>query len=414
MMMHSFGTMTPLCLLLGMLVLPWTTTTMMSHAFVPQLPSRRQHHPLQLPQPLAAEKEQKLDKGFKLLEIASSVVPQGRIVQTAKESWKFVWKRMMAELAPQDKSGQYQRPSYGFDQTLGSKQHPVEGFNKNKGRYEVYVGNPCPWCHRVRLVVNLLQLQEDDVLGLTVLVDDPIKASRGGWVFSKPPKQAPNVQDLRGLYDILSPGYEGRCTAPLLVDWKTKTIVSNESKDIVRMLPLLLQAKEKSSSDDEKSSLDICPAELQVQINETNEWIYQLLNNGVYRCGFSTSQQAYQQASKDVLEGLQKCEDILAKQNFLCSNDQVTESDIMALPTLLRFDAVYSPFFGAGGKHLRLECDYPNIFRWLKRCWQDTPGVAASIDLPDACSSYYRQLFPLNPGGIVPTPVTAKTLRLEE
>jgi putative glutathione S-transferase len=257
--------------------------------------------------------------------------------------------------------------------------------------------------------VKLLGLEEDVLEGVTVLVDDPIKASRGGWVFGTPPPQVPRIQDLRELYEYLSPGYQGRCTAPLLVDWKTKQIVSNESSDIVRMLPLLLKA---SGSTNEEDVIDLCPSDLVSQIEQTNEWVYRLLNNGVYRCGFSTSQQAYQRASTDVLEGLERAEEILSSQHFLNGN-QFTESDIWLLPTMLRFDGVYSPMFGAGGKHLRLECDYPAIFAWLKRCWNTMPGVASSIDIEDACSSYYRQLFPLNPGGILPTPVTAKTLRLE-
>jgi putative glutathione S-transferase len=179
------------------------------------------------------------------------------------------------------------------------------------------------------------------------------------------------------------------------------------------MLPLLLKAKASSTSTkEEEAVIDLCPSDLASQIDKTNEWVGRLLNNGVYKCGFSTSQQAYQQASTDVLEGLQRAEAILSSQHFLNGN-QFTESDIWLLPTMLRFDGVYSPMFGAGGKHLRLECDYPAIFAWLKRCWTTVPGVADSIDIEDACSSYYRQLFPLNPGGIVPTAVTAKTLRLE-
>jgi putative glutathione S-transferase len=177
------------------------------------------------------------------------------------------------------------------------------------------------------------------------------------------------------------------------------------------MLPLLLQAKGDDDNNN-KNEMELCPADLVPQIEETNEWIYRLLNNGVYRCGFSTSQQAYLQASKDVLEGLEKMDAILRGQDFICSNSQLTESDLLLLPTMLRFDGVYSPLFGAGGKHLRLQCDYPAIFAWLQRCWK-IEGVAGSIDLEDACSSYYRQLFPLNPGGIIPTPVTAKSLRLE-
>lgn len=286
---------------------------------------------------------------------------------------------------------------------------------------------------------------------MTVLVDDPIKASRGGWILPNgTPSQlttkgtttrsVPPINDLRALYDYLSPGYQGRCTAPLLVDWKTQTIVSNESSDIVRMLPLLLQAEDKGgeeNADDDTSITNnvLCPPELQELIDETNQWVYKLLNNGVYRCGFSTSQVAYNAATKDVLDGLSKCEMILSKQKFLCSNIQLTESDIMLLPTMLRYDGVYSPLFSAGGKHVRLQCDYPNIFAWLKRCWNlndndnnnngigegnsssftfESNAIPTSIDITDACMSYYKQLFPLHPGGILPTPVTAKSLHLEE
>jgi glutathionyl-hydroquinone reductase len=133
----------------------------------------------------------------------------------------------------------------------------------------------------------------------------------------------------------------------------------------------------------------------------------------VYRCGFSTSQGGYDRASADVAEGLKRCEEILQRQDYLCSATRFTESDVMLLPTMLRFDGVYAPLFGAGGRHLRLECDYPAVYRWMKRCWTDVPGVSDSIDIEDACRSYYRQLFPLNAGGILPQPVTAKVLRLE-
>lgn len=246
------------------------------------------------------------------------------------------------------------------------------------------------------------------MLGMTTLIDDPIKASRGGWIFATPPVQAPAVKDLRELYELLSPNFQGRCTAPVLVDWKSKQIVSNESSDIVRMLPLLLASEEFTS----EQQLDLYPPELAASIDETNEWVYRLLNNGVYRCGFSTSQEAYQKASSDVLEGLNRIEQRLTEKDYLCG-DKITESDIMLLPTIFRFDGVYSPLFGAGGKHLRLQCDYPATFSWLKRCWK-TEGIPESIDIEDACLSYYRQLFPLNPGGILPTPVSARSLKLDD
>jgi len=350
-----------------------------------------------------------IDTGFNLLGVASKVVPQGNIVKTANFFLKFIWLRFMTELAPQDKTtGDYKRPSYGFDNVIdrpssdGDIEFPIES-----GRYHIYVGNPCPWCHRVRLLVNILGL-ESTLDGTTVSIDNSEKASRGGWIFDdnnnnkdnndnsqSQSQQKPSFQDLRELYDYLSPGYTGRCTAPLLVDWKTKRIVSNESKDIVRMLPALLSLK-KTEEDKEASTVNIAldptliSTELQTLIDERNEWVYDLVNNGVYRCGFSTTQSAYDVASQDVLKGLKRIEDILSSgSKYVSSNTEFTESDLMLLPTMLRYDAVYGPLFNAGGTHIRIECDYPHIFKWMKHCWNDVPGVKEYIDLTDACESYY-------------------------
>ena len=133
--------------------------------------------------------------------------------------------------------------------------------------------------------------------------------------------------------------------------------------------------------------------------------------DGCYRCGFSTTQAAYDEASRDVREGLRRCEEKLSTQDFLCGS-QFTEADLRLLPTMLRFDAAYAPLFKAGGTHLRIRSDYPHLHAWLKRCWA-MPGIKDSIDLADATGSYFKQLFPLNPGGILPTPPTAQDLGLE-
>jgi putative glutathione S-transferase len=338
-----------------------------------------------------------IDKGFNILETASKVVPQGQIVYAAKETWKFAWKRMMAELAPQDKSGSYQRPSYTFEGRIGSSlKHPDE-----PGRYQVYLGNPCPWCHRVRLVLALRDVSPQEV-GVTMLVDDPIKASRGGWCFSpNDPDPVQNCRDLRELYDLLSPAYKGRCTAPLLVDTKARSIVSNESSDIVRQL-------NEATFQSDKPRRDLYPKELQKEIDETNDWVYNFLSNGCYQCGFSTTQAAYNEAAAKVRLGLEKCEALLSKQDYLCGSS-FTEADLRLLPTALRFDGVYAPLFKASQLRIR---DYPNLHAWLKRCWS-MDGVPGTIDLEDANASYYKQLFPLNPGGIIPSPVTTATLGLE-
>ena len=174
-------------------------------------------------------------------------------------------------------------------------------------------------------------------IGITVLEDNPVKASRGGWIFSATQPDPLGNRDLRQLYDQLSPGYQGRCTAPLLVDKKTRKIVSNESSDIVRMLnEVSLGKKEKT--------LNLYPGGLEKEIDDTNEWVYQQLNNGVYRCGFSTLQSAYDRASVDVQKGLERCESILQKQDYLCG-DSFTEADLRLLPTVLRFDGAYAPLF---------------------------------------------------------------------
>ena len=133
-----------------------------------------------------------LDKGFNLLETTSKFLPQGGLVKTAKGSWNFIWKRMMAELAPQSKSGSYERPAYASKGEIGNAEFPDE-----KGRYHVYVGNPCPWCHRVKLAIALKKLGPDNI-GQTLLESNAEKASRGGWIFSSMDK------DPLGHYDLVS------------------------------------------------------------------------------------------------------------------------------------------------------------------------------------------------------------------
>lgn len=161
----------------------------------------------------------------------------------------------------------------------------------------------------------------------------------------------------------------------------------------------------------DSDAIDLYPHNLAAKIDETNEWVYRLLNNGVYRCGFSTQQAAYDIASQDVRNGLEMAESILAEQPFLCG-DAFTESDLRLIPTIIRFDGAYGPLFRAGGAHLRVK-DYPNILAWLQRCW-DLDGISSTIDINDAVSSYYRQLFPLNPGGLIPTAISEKEIGLKQ
>jgi putative glutathione S-transferase len=342
-----------------------------------------------------AKEKEGLDKGFNLLEIGNGIVPQTLLVRSAKASLRFVWQRMMAELAPQDRNGNYVRPKYSYVTDGDNAPLPTE-----EGRYQLYFGNPCPWCHRAVLAVKMLSL-DALTIGMTRLQDNPLKASRGGWIFSaKDPDPMFQSFDLRELYDRLTPGgrYQGRCTAPLLIDKKRRCIISNESSDIVRFLNRVSLRRSSSTG---TQAINLYPSELSSEIDSVNDFVYELLNNGVYRCGFATTQSAYDRASADVRSGLERCDAILRSQPYLVGN-QFTEADLRLLPTALRFDGAYAPLFRAGGGHARIR-NYPNLHAWLVRCWE-LPGVRESIDLGDACSSYFAQLFPLNPGGIVPSP----------
>ena len=335
----------------------------------------------------AAPKEkslQRVKKGFNVLELG---LPggQGLLVTMAKWGWKFIWTKLLVELAPQDENGSYKRTGYNIKTgELGSDMFPIE-----KGRYHIYVGNPCPWCHRVNLAHKLYEVS--DVIGISFAADDPTKARRGGWYFSEDKKDPIwNEYDLLGVYNRCNPvqenqQYVGRCTLPLIVDTKTQTIVSNESRDIVRMLRKASEGP------------DLAPDNLLTEMEELQLYIYENINNGVYRCGFSSEQTAYDKAIKDVFEGLSRVNDILGHKRFL-HGDKITETDLFLLPTAVRFDGIYHSFFKCG--LTTIARSYPNILRWMHDM-HGVKGVRGCFDHDDAKRSYYQQLFPLNPSGII-------------
>eukprot|EP00746_Dinoflagellata_sp_MGD_P091418 gnl/MRDRNA2_/MRDRNA2_36233_c0_seq1.p1 gnl/MRDRNA2_/MRDRNA2_36233_c0~~gnl/MRDRNA2_/MRDRNA2_36233_c0_seq1.p1 ORF type:complete len:467 (-),score=55.35 gnl/MRDRNA2_/MRDRNA2_36233_c0_seq1:24-1424(-) len=324
-----------------------------------------------------------VDKGTNILEITNS---QGLLVQIAREGYRFIWKRLLTELAPQSKNGTYVRPSYASKGWIGEGPFPIES-----GRYHIYLGNPCPWCHRVALSRALNGLE--DVVSMSYMEDNPVKASRGGWAFGDGAKKDPvfGAKDLREVYDLVTPGgdFKGRCTAPLLIDKKEKKIVSNESKDIVRMLNTV-------DFPGKSNKISLFPAQLASQIQEMNSWVYEEINNGVYKSGFSTDQAAYEDSVERLFAALDRCEAILTKSKFL-NGEFITESDVFLLPTVVRFDAVYNSLFRCSLKKI---CEYPAIFRWLEDM-QRIPGVRKSFDLEDAKRSYFQELFPLNPSRII-------------
>lgn len=335
--------------------------------------------------------------GLRLLEWTGKLVPQGLLVKGAKAGWHMLWQTFMQELAPQSKDGEYVRPSYGLRGTIGSEEFPVEA-----GRYAVYIGNACPWCHRVLLALIVRGLLPS--VTLVNMTDDPERASRGGWVFEGPDPIF-GCSDLREVYEICQPGYRGRCTAPLVVDRLARRLVSNESSDIVRNLNSvqLLGA----------SDVDLVPAALEREIDQLNDLVYNQINNGVYKSGFATSQVAYDRAQTGLYAALNHVESLLASSRFLLG-DKFTEADLRLYPTVVRYDSVYATLFRCPRQRIT---DLPNLSRWRADVFSlattsEGMQIRDSFDLQQAMRSYFVQLFPLNPSGILPSGPTMGDLGL--
>ncbi|KAJ1457797.1 glutathione S-transferase [Pelagophyceae sp. CCMP2097] len=296
----------------------------------------------------------------------------------------------MKELAPQSPDGAYMRPA----PQSGSGAPPQ--LQEGEGRYVLFVGNACPWCHRTTLARALRGLE--GAVRVETLDDDPAKASRGGWALRSPDASlCGGASDLKGVYNFFAKGpFQGRCTAPLLVDVFDGSIVSNESADILRAFALFRKAGNR---------VDLRPLKDAADIDKANDWIYELVNNAVYRCGFATSQQAYNEAEADVHAGLERADDALALHRFV-AGEYVTEADVRLLPTIERFDACYATLFRCGRKTVRH--DYANLQRWRTEM-RSLAGVKETIDVDAATKSYFTSLFPLNPSGLVPVPPAADT-----
>ncbi|BDA40825.1 Glutathione S-transferase omega-like 2 [Coccomyxa sp. Obi] len=338
-------------------------------------------------------------KGFGLLEWTGKIISQGTLVKGAKTGWNFAWETMMKELAPQTKDGSYARPTYNLKGVIGSPEFPAE-----TARYHLYVGNACPWCHRVLLALIIRGLLPH--ISFTLAVDDPERASRGGWVFDQP-EPVFNAKDLREVYDAASPGYRGRCTAPLLVDKRTRKLVCNESSDIVRML--------NSVQLPGSTSFDLYPPQFSTEIDAVNDLVHNKINNGVYKSGFATTQAAYARAQQELYDALDIVEQRLSQHRFLIG-DRFTEADLRLYPTVVRYDGMYATLFKCCRKRIT---DYPSLSAWLRDVYQIIIGDASqmqirtSFDLDEARRSYFTSLFPLNPGGIVPVGPTLQDLALD-
>ncbi|XP_033740534.1 glutathionyl-hydroquinone reductase YqjG-like [Pecten maximus] len=267
------------------------------------------------------------------------------------------------------------------------------GYKAESGRYHLYVSLACPWAHRTLIVRKLKGLEQ------TISCDVVDWFMDGqGWSFTdkKPNCNLDTVNccsRLREVYRIANPDYEGRITVPVLWDKQKKTIVNNESSEIIQMLNSEFNAY---CANEEQKKLDFYPKTLQKDIDGVNEWIYPMVNNGVYRSGFARTQEAYDVAVRELFQGLDKVEDILSKTRYLAGKE-LTEADIRLFTTLIRFDLVYVGHFKCNKKRI---VDYPNMWGYLRELYQ-IPGVADTVNFEHITKHYMTSHESINPTRIV-------------
>lgn len=257
------------------------------------------------------------------------------------------------------------------------------------GRYHLYVSLACPWAHRT-LILRKLK-------GLESLIDVSVVSwlmGEHGWTFDKSKGSTGDKLDgldfLHQRYTRDDPQYTGRVTVPVLWDKQEQRIVNNESSQIIRIF---------NSDFDELTGnrLDLYPQPLRATIDALNERIYPAVNNGVYRAGFATSQEAYEAAFDELFAELDTLERLLDWQRYL-AGEYLTEADWRLFTTIVRFDAVYHGHFKC---NLRRIADYPNLSNWLRELYQ-WPGVAETVDMEHIQRHYYMSHKTINPNGIVP------------
>ncbi len=263
------------------------------------------------------------------------------------------------------------------------------GFKAEAGRYHLYVSLACPWAHRT-LILRALKRLEDMI---SVSVVHWLMLGEG-WTFADGPGVLPDpihhARVLHNVYTAADPTYTGRVTVPILWDKKQSTIVNNESSEIIRMLNSAFDGIGAKPG-------EFYPAALRDDIDTINARVYDTVNNGVYKAGFATRQQAYEEAVVPLFDTLDWLEEKVATRRFL-TGDRITEADIRLFTTLIRFDAVYAGHFKC---NLRRIVDYPNLSAYTRDIYQ-LPGIAGTVNFEHIKRHYYQSHPSVNPTGIVP------------
>ncbi|MDP6120490.1 MAG: glutathione S-transferase family protein [Rhodospirillales bacterium] len=266
------------------------------------------------------------------------------------------------------------------------------GFRAEVGRYHLYVALSCPWAHRTVIMRALKGLE--DAVGLSVV---DILMLEEGWVFSEAPGCIPDTVNgfsrLHEVYTKADPGYTGRVTVPVLWDKERSTIVNNESSEIIRMFNSAFAGTGAGAAGGE----DYYPVELRADIDAINETVYDTVNNGVYKAGFATGQEAYEAAYDALFTTFDELETSLGRQRYLVG-PSITEADWRAFTTLVRFDAVYHYHFKCNRRRL---IDYPNLWGYTRELYQ-VPGVAETVNMEHIKGHYYMSHTSVNPTQVVP------------
>ncbi|GGD28103.1 glutathione S-transferase family protein [Aureimonas glaciei] len=293
----------------------------------------------------------------------------------------------------ESKNGSFERTTTAFRDWITPDGTPApdgrKAFPAEAGRYHLYISLACPWAHRTLIVRRLKKLE--DVVSLSVV---DFLMGENGWVFSDRPGAIPDsVLGKDRLYEVYTQAkadFTGRVTVPVLWDKKTGTIVNNESAEIIR----IFNAGFGALADE---TVDLAPDALLPEIDAVNARVYDRINNGVYKCGFATTQEAYEAPFHVLFSELDALDALLAGQRYLVGNT-ITEADWRLFTTLIRFDAVYHGHFKCNARQI---ADYPNLFPYMLDLYQQ-PGIAETVNFEHIKGHYYQSHTMINPTAIVP------------
>lgn len=297
--------------------------------------------------------------------------------------------------------GRFQRSQSAFRNWVTADGAPGPsgegGFRAEPGRYHLYVSLACPWAHRTLIFRRLKGLE--GMISLSVV---HWLMAENGWTFAEGegviPDPIGHARYLHEVYTRADPHYSGRVTVPVLWDKQRGTIVSNESAEIIRMLNTAFDGVGATEG-------DFCPAALREEIDALNDRIYDSVNNGVYKAGFATTQEAYEEAVAPLFETLDWLEDRLGSRRYL-TGEQLTEADWRLFTTLIRFDPVYVGHFKC---NIRRIADYPRLSAYLRALYH-VEGVAGTVNFDHIKRHYYQSHRTINPTGIVPVGPDMKAL----